>query len=505
MTQVLYRKYRPTNFDEIVGQKHVVNVLMQQIKTDQIGHAYLFTGPRGTGKTTTARLFSKSINNIDDSNDTTVLDIVEIDAASNRGIDEIRDLKERINFAPNELRYKVYVIDEVHMLTKEAFNALLKTIEEPPEHVVFIFATTEPHKVPLTILSRVVRFDFKLGTDEEIEEKIKVILKNEKISIDQDALKILVRQGRGSFRDTESLLGKILTSTESKKVTLKDIEDVLGFTSYEYVIEFLDAVNNKHLENAFEVMLKVQDEGKSVVQFAYQVLEESRVILSDVINKKRNDWSLRDLGMLIKQFSNAISESKTSLIPMLPFEIAILNSLETNDNVIVRKEQVKSVGKTPVKPFVTKKDPVKKADDKSKKETVVKESVPKTETKDVPKKKKAKSSFNLTVEMIDRDWDKLLESIKDHNHHLTAFLMKSKPVEVKEDVIILHAPFEFHKKKLEDLKSKERILLIMRELWHEDVNYSVEVNKSMVPKKEVEEDTEVDNTNKNIVEEIFDF
>jgi len=214
MRKVLYRKYRPDTFDKVVGQDHIKIILQQQIQQKQLGHAYLFVGPRGTGKTSVARLFAMEVNGLKQINST---DIIEIDAASNRGIDEIRELKAKIDFVPSGSKYRVYVIDEVHMLTKEAFNALLKTLEEPPAHIIFILATTEPHKIPQTILSRVMRFDFKLGTREELRQNLVRILAEEEIQMDDNAIELVIQLARGSYRDSLSILEKIISIKGSEK------------------------------------------------------------------------------------------------------------------------------------------------------------------------------------------------------------------------------------------------------------------------------------------------
>ena len=227
MSRVLYRKYRAQNFDELIGQEHITKLLKNAVRKEQLSHAYLFVGSRGTGKTSTARILSKAVNCLDLKKDGNpcnkceicvsitngnFLDLIEIDAASNRGIDQIRELKERIEFAPSKGKYKIYIIDEVHMLTNEAFNALLKTLEEPPSHIIFILATTDVHKLPATILSRCQRYDFRLGTELEIEKVLKSVLKSEKLKIEDEALKLVVRNARGSYRDALSLLDVIVNS-----------------------------------------------------------------------------------------------------------------------------------------------------------------------------------------------------------------------------------------------------------------------------------------------------
>ena len=266
--QVLYRRFRPQKFSEIYGQEQVTNILKNQIETGNISHAYLFSGPKGTGKTSAAKVFAKAINcddpkggepcgvceNCTSQTGASVLNTVEIDAASNRGIDEIRQLKDNISFIPASGKYKVYIIDEVHMLTTEAFNALLKTLEEPPEHVVFIFATTEIYKVLPTIRSRCQRFDFKRISDDIIEDKLKSILSAINIAYDEKALDVIAASSDGSLRDALSLTDKIISVLETDKLTLQDAERVLGLSDESSVFKLAQAITEENAAEALEAL-----------------------------------------------------------------------------------------------------------------------------------------------------------------------------------------------------------------------------------------------------------
>ncbi len=239
MGQALYRKYRSKSLDEVVGQEHVTTTLKNALKAGRISHAYLLSGPRGTGKTSIARILAHEINGLP-YDDEAHLDVIEIDAASNRRIDEIRDLRDRVNTAPAHAKYKVYIIDEVHMLTKEAFNALLKTLEEPPAHVVFILATTEAHKLPETIISRTQRYSLRPVPQDQVVAHLREIAKGEKLHIDDDALALIAQHGEGSFRDSISLLDQ--ASSSADHITKTDVERILGLAPDQYITRLASAV-----------------------------------------------------------------------------------------------------------------------------------------------------------------------------------------------------------------------------------------------------------------------
>ncbi|MCX6812931.1 MAG: DNA polymerase III subunit gamma/tau [Candidatus Azambacteria bacterium] len=333
---VLYRKYRPQNWDEVIGQEHVVRTLTNALKLDRVSHAYLFSGPRGTGKTTIARLLAKSVGCVD-------LDLIEIDAASNRGIDEIRQLRDGIKFAPTAGKYKVFIIDEVHQLTKEAFNALLKTLEEPPAHAIFILATTEAHKVPETILSRVQQFAFRRLTVAEIIKKLQKIVEAEKIKIDEDAMRLIAAYAGGSYRDAESMLEQLRVWND-KIIAKKDIEELLGAVDFEKVKAMTDYLKSVDAKEAIDYVGKLTEGGTDLEMFAKALVNHLRKIMLikvdsflvslmsqeltpeqvEIVKKQADIFSLSDVAQAIKIFMIAQNDIKRSPIPSLPIELAVV-------------------------------------------------------------------------------------------------------------------------------------------------------------------------------------
>jgi len=333
---VLYRKYRPQSWDEVIGQEHVVRTLTNALKLNRVSHAYLFSGPRGTGKTTIARLLAKSVGCAD-------LDLIEIDAASNRGIDEIRELRDGIKFAPTAGKYKVFIIDEVHQLTKEAFNALLKTLEEPPAHAIFILATTEAHKVPETILSRVQQFAFRRLTIAEIIRKLQKIVEAEKIKIDENAVRLIAAYAGGSYRDAESMLEQLRVWND-KIIMKEDIEELLGAVDFEKVKAMTDYLNNAGAKEAIDYVGSLTEGGTDLEMFAKALINHLRKIMlvkvdsslaslmaqeltpeqMEIVKKQADAFSLNDIAQAIRIFTVAQNDIKRSPIPSLPIELAVV-------------------------------------------------------------------------------------------------------------------------------------------------------------------------------------
>jgi DNA polymerase III subunit gamma/tau len=294
MKQALYRNYRPRSFKEVVGQDHITRTLERAIKNNRISHAYLFTGPRGVGKTSAARILAHSANGLPYESEAQHLDIIEIDAASNRRIDEIRDLRDKVRTAPINGKYKVYIIDEAHMLTREAFNALLKTLEEPPAHVIFILATTEAHKLPETIISRTQRFEFKPIEASQMAKHLEMIANSEKIKVTPGALALLAEFGGGSFRDSISLLDQL---SGAGKITEEDVSLSLGVPSKKVMAELLSAVNDGDAGSVVRLIQSLKEQGVDAAMAARAIATQLR---SDAINSQLSPYGTALLKQLIE-------------------------------------------------------------------------------------------------------------------------------------------------------------------------------------------------------------
>jgi len=357
-SQALYRKWRSRTFEDIVAQEHVTHTLANALRSGRIAHAYLFAGPRGTGKTSTARLLAKAVNcrgpeteprpcnrcaiclAVDEGR---LMDLIEIDAASNRGIDEIRALREKVNFRPTEARFKVYVIDEVHMLTNEAFNALLKTLEEPPGHVIFVLATTEPHKIPATVLSRCQRFDFRRIPLAAIVQRLQYIAAEEGIGVDPGVLELIARQSTGSLRDAISLLDQ-LVSYGNQQVSLEQAQQVLGLAPHQVVQRLVQCLTGGDTAGGLTAISEAVDSGADVAQISRELVEYLRGLLltrmagtaslvnapDEVREAMKREAELADLPRLvgwIKTFNQAILDMRTGTYPQLLLELAWLTAL----------------------------------------------------------------------------------------------------------------------------------------------------------------------------------
>jgi len=499
--QTLYRKYRPKDFRGVLGQDVIVKVIKKQVEQKNPGHAYLFSGPRGTGKTSMARLLAKAVNctQVKEGNPCNTcnvcisvnygkfLDLIEIDAASNRGIDEIRQLRERVNFSPSEGRYKVYIIDEVHMLTKDAFNALLKTLEEPPSHVIFVLATTESHKILPTILSRCQRFNFTLAEDDIIYVKLKNICKQEKVKFSKKALMAIVKNSSGSFRDAESILEKVIGGVgvlKDENIDLEDVEDILGLAGEKEVERFVSSLLKKDVTKSLDTFSAMVKEGVNLVQFIRQSLEYLRVLLIQKVSYRKGKYNLIDILQVITELSESEVRIKESSVAQLPVEVAIVkicSDLLSEDR-----------GQSNTKKRMNKQ---KKAVQNNLGGKVV------HAITDIPKKiktpfKDKDSEAIVSIEEINKKWNTIVEDMRPFNHHLSAFFKKARPVRLMKGKILLEVPFSFHKQRIESQKARTIFSKLSKKFFGKTLSCICEVAEDRTPIDKTSPATNV-NTNKS--------
>jgi len=480
MYTALYRKWRPQRFEDICGQEQITVTLKNELKNSRISHAYLFCGTRGTGKTTTAKLLAKAVNckapldfnpcNACEScisiNEGNSIDVNEIDAASNRGIDDIRNLREAIKFTPTLGKYKVYIIDEVHMLTNEAFNALLKTLEEPPEYVLFILATTEPHKLPATILSRCQRFDFRRISVENITERLKTVCIEEGMEAGDDAVKLIARNSDGAMRDALSILDQCSVYGD-KTITQDNVLEVLGIVNNEYLFRISETVLKEDVGSAIRVIDEIAAGGKDISQFIRDLMVHYRNLLmtkavskcEEVIDMSREgieqlkklslDYDKNNIIRCISILSELESESKWSSNPRILLEVALVKmcraggdgSLEGMLTRIAKLEDMVSKGSfTPVS-----REKTQAAGSNVNQEASVKKE------KAAPAKSRAEAALKADSSDIIQKWPGFMQEIKSRGKiKLRTYLAMAKPVKVESGTILLSY-------EREDIFSKEAL------------------------------------------------
>ncbi len=482
----LFLKYRPQTFQDLVGQATVKKTLKNALSLEKPAHAYLFAGSRGTGKTSTARIFAKGLNCTDlqdgdpcgkcafcvDTMNGSLIDVIEIDAASNRGIDEIRDLREKITFMPNVAKRKVYIIDEVHMLTKEAFNALLKTLEEPPDHAYFCLATTEIHKLPETIVSRCQTFIFERFALEALIDRLEYIAKEEGIVIEQEALCLIAEKSEGGMRDAISLLEQLSAETENK-ITESAVRSSLGISSTALLIEFYEALLAGETESTLGILKTVSKTGGDFRTFGHDFLSFLR---GKMIENLENTLILQRILNLIDLIEKALFRLKTSPIVELPLEIAVIKAtLEDTPSTTTAKPVVESLPVAPITPKMPKEIIPQTSDEKPQIEAV--------------KEKEVETSFEFTAEGITRQMEAILKTSQ-----VPVFVKKSFLTTIPKVVgmkVTFYTDSEFHREKLAKAEVINKIQSAINDLF--DVQSTIEFLKkgnSTFKKKIVEPESE---------------
>lgn len=488
-TQALYLKYRPQTFSQVIGQEHITRTLLNAIRQNRIRHAYLFSGPRGTGKTSNARLLAKAINCtyevIEERpcnrcpaciavNEGRFLDVIEIDAASHTGVDDVRELREKIQFAPNEGQYKIYIIDEVHRFSGSAFDALLKTLEEPPAHAIFVLATTEIDKVPATIKSRCLLFEFRRVPLREVMQRLREICDMEGISIDDGALELIARQGTGSVRDSISLLDQIVADP-SEHISYELAQAILGASSNQHVTEVVEAIIRSDAAYGLDVINHAIDSGADPRQFGRQMVEHLRQLLLvqmgsahlvDASEEMRahlqNQAQAMARGVLLKSlraFNAAISDMRGGWQPQLPLELALVESaksvIEEAPVVVPVAERTSASAPASRKPTPKKSEPAP-----------LPTKAPKTRM-DTPPETSPLSQFTA-------HWEEVREATGQMNRSLKALLQHCHPTRVEGHTLFIGTTDVF-KERMEQADTMKALHAVLHQMFGEDIRVRIEL------------------------------
>lgn len=466
MGQVLYRKYRSKTLDEIVGQEHVTSTLRNALGSGKISHAYLLTGPRGTGKTSIARILAHEINGLPYS-ESTHFDIIEIDAASNNGVEDVRALREKVQTAPTSARYKVYIIDEVHMLSKAAFNALLKTLEEPPEHVIFILATTEAHKLPETIVSRTQRYSFRPVPLEKVVAHLKYIASEENIHIDDEALRLIAEHGGGSFRDSISLLDQV--GTLDRIITINDIEQLLGRAPQTLIHEVLVTTSKHEVDGLTSALRQLYDSGYEPATISIQLSRQLRSQIGEsdsiftatdalkllhellAVPSSYNPAQLLELILLGYALQDTPAEPTTQVIAPIRSSTVPPPSPATPTQPINQPTSTEPISPSKVEPIDARPDK-KLATEEAQQDASLATPVPTQPVTQKPTSPETAPPHSI----VDASelWRDVLQDIKQEHNTLYGIARMAKPV-LQDNTLTLSTKFPFHQKRLTESKNRD--------------------------------------------------
>lgn len=492
-TQSLYRKYRPTTFaeDNLVGQGHVSRTLRNAIARDRVAHAYLFCGPRGTGKTSTARLLAKAVNCLDPDpenrpcnaceacnaiNQNRATDVIEIDAASNRGIEDMRDLREQVKYAPTQLKTKFYIIDEAHRLTKDAFNAFLKTLEEPPPNTIFVLATTEPEELLETVASRCQRFDFHRIPADAMSNHLRNVAGAEGIEIDDEAIEIIVRQATGSARDALGLLDMLAVSAGrdgSQQIDAALVRQMLGLSQDQRTVALLEAIAGKDVAGGLRVINEAVEAGQDMRAFGRQIMSALRLLMlvraganpaeaDDALRSLAGRFELPDLLRVNRQFSEVDFAIRNGGFPQLPLELALVGSIiESNAPV----QQVPAPARTaePPRESAVRREPTPEPPSRSPEparpqpETPARAPVPAPVPETPRRSRSAPIAASASVEVFVNNWEMIRTEVKTVDRKVDALLASTDPGDVRGDILYLVAAYPFHRGKLNEQRVREII------------------------------------------------
>ncbi|MBA7475121.1 DNA polymerase III subunit gamma/tau [subsurface metagenome] len=469
---VLALKYRPQTFDEIVGQEHVSKTLKNAITSGKVAHAYLFSGPRGIGKTTTARILAKALNckqgpppqpcnkctSCVEIARGSSLDVLEIDGASNRGIDEIRALRENVKFAPVSSRYKIYIIDEAHQITHDAFNALLKTLEEPPRHVIFMLATTQPERIPPTILSRCQRFSFKLIPQKKIFDRLNYIVGKEKLKIEKEVLDLIAFRGEGSLRDAQSLLDQVISYTGGKKIDLQETNFILGVLPFERLVEFSDLIAEHKGKGILSLIDEITESGYNLHQFIKDLRQHFRNMLLikvagentkilqlpdkhlEILLKKGGQFTEENLVRIIDLLSKTYESMKWSEQPRLVIEVDMFRLCQPYIPIGEIIERIRRLEKSLTLEEKKGEPPVERYVQEGKKPPLM-----------LREEKKLPAGDNSEIQEIGQRWEEVLESVRKLDIPLHSCLLEGSPVRREGKLLYIVFPknYSFHKHRVE--------------------------------------------------------
>ncbi|HHY21402.1 MAG TPA: DNA polymerase III subunit gamma/tau [Bacilli bacterium] len=505
--QALYRVWRPQQLKDIVGQEHITKTLQNALISNQFSHAYLFCGPRGTGKTSAAKIVAKAINcekmpTSEPCNecrackgitDGSIVDVIEIDAASNNGVDEIRDIRDKVKFMPNEVRYKVYIVDEVHMLSTGAFNALLKTLEEPPKHVIFILATTEPHKIPLTIISRCQRFDFKRITTTSLVERMKTIIAHYDVKVSDEALELLARAADGGMRDALSLLDQAISYGEDE-ITIDDVLAVTGSVSQQLLTEVVKAIADKNVAKGLEAVDSLIQEGKDPQRFIEDVMFYYRDLLLyqaapqlvDSLERAKVDDDFKELAatlekdaiyFAIERLNESHQEMKFVSHGKIFLELAIVKLCDqpvahdgvSNKEVALLKEQVQKLEAKLNNLSVIPQEVTQASGSEKPKRTTLR-SAPVNRALISQINEMLSQATKRDLQTVSSSWGQVLDTIRQKNIRAHAWLMDSKPVASSADTILLAFQNEMHRDMI-DTKFRADVDAIIFEIYGRQISF----------------------------------